>query len=786
MQNNKKINRHTFEHGAMSIIQLGEELIGHPSTAINELVKNGYDADATECYVYIHIDNNKSFLIVYDDGLGMSNEILFGDWLHPSISKKREPGAKSQIFERSFLGNKGIGRLAAMALGKILTVVSKTNNENKFNWVSLNSDLFRSEKLISKINFPGDQIDEFQNLFTDTELLELRDTNINNTLIELISDNKFFKSNEGTLVIIENIDQSLLKIFERDFDEQNENQDLVTFSDTTIYRGLSILITPLKLSMDIQNELLTKSIIDKKKKIAKDKSTFDLFFGTNKISSNQKFDFIPVKPINILQKFDYRVIGKVTSTGEVNGKFVCKRLKEHGFSEGFLILNNEVFDQEYKKLKMRKKPEELSIAEWNKSAGEFYFDIRIYDRGEEDSKNKLYNLIQANSLSQKKKIVDDLLGFRISKNGFGVKPYGEEIKDWLGLGQLRVQNPGQNVSTNQILGYIFFYSPENDGLKEKTNREGFYENKSFIDVKHILQVIFKNIGRLRYNFRLKNNLGRIPHNRLQRPDTEAYIHFIKQNPDHNLLMKKSDEFVQEITTALDNMEDTLSFSQRLASLGTGLELVYHELTQPISKIGGAKTILANYSNKINNINTRNMYIKEISNIGNYIAQLEELKTSLKPAIGKSRPRKFKPLSTFKKVCYLFKKDFQEDLINLIIEVEADEFEITDYEYSLWITFLNIINNAVYWLKLDDKKNKTISFKIDNNDSILVANNGPYIPEDSISSIFEYGFTLRKEKNATGLGLAFSKNILNLNNWEISADNRIDGPVFIISKRNKDA
>lgn len=29
-----------FEHGAMSIIQMGEELIEHPSTAVNELVKN--------------------------------------------------------------------------------------------------------------------------------------------------------------------------------------------------------------------------------------------------------------------------------------------------------------------------------------------------------------------------------------------------------------------------------------------------------------------------------------------------------------------------------------------------------------------------------------------------------------------------------------------------------------------------------------------------------------------------------------------------------------------------
>jgi len=138
------IKRHVFEPGAMSIIQMGEELIGHPSTAINELVKNGYDADATEVTVYIHIESERSFLMVFDNGLGMSNQTLFGDWLRPSSSSKRTPYAKSQIFERSFLGSKGIGRLAAMALGKTLTVISKTDDEQFYNWLSLNSEYFKS------------------------------------------------------------------------------------------------------------------------------------------------------------------------------------------------------------------------------------------------------------------------------------------------------------------------------------------------------------------------------------------------------------------------------------------------------------------------------------------------------------------------------------------------------------------------------------------------------------------------------------------------------------------
>jgi len=775
------IKRHVFEPGAMSIIQMGEELIGHPSTAINELVKNGYDADATEVTVYIHIESERSFLMVFDNGLGMSNQTLFGDWLRPSSSSKRTPYAKSQIFERSFLGSKGIGRLAAMALGKTLTVISKTDDEQFYNWLSLNSEYFKTEKLLSQVNFPGDTIASYEELFIDDDLLNIRLEAKNNALLYFLQGSKFKSFREGTLIIIENIDDSLKAIFNKDFEE---NANVVTLAETSIYRGLSVLITPLKLNVEIQNELLSKGIIDIKQSISKGISTFEILYGTNLISPLELENLVPVRPISLLENFDYRFLGKATRSGEIRGEFLCQRLPEYSFRQPLEINSEEVFDQDFKRAKIQKKPDEIRDEQWNAEAGEFYFDIRIYDRGEEESRKKLFGLIQANSDAQKKQIIDGLLGLRISKNGFGVKPYGEESKDWLNLGQARVQNPGQNVSTNQILGYVFFYTPENDGLKEKTNREGFYENKAFIDVKHILQVLFKNIGQLRYNYRLRYNLGRIPINRLNRPDTQSFIEFIKTQPNQELILKKSEEFVEQVTTALDNMGDTLSFSQRLASLGTGLELVYHELSQPIAKIGGSRALLIRRVNKIQDAETKNFFIKEITSIGSFVAELDELKSSLKPAIGKSVPKLFKPNHTFKKVCYLFRRDFEEENIELLIQAGSDNYEIEDLEYTLWIAFLNIVNNAFYWLKLNKTQERHITFSIEANQRIVIANNGPFIPPEDIDLIFEYGFTLKKEKNATGLGLAFTKNILNLNNWAISAENRKDGPVFLIFKANE--
>ncbi|MBS1595762.1 MAG: sensor histidine kinase [Bacteroidetes bacterium] len=777
----RKIKKHSFEPGAMSIIQMGEELIGHPTTAINELVKNGYDADATEVLVYVNVNPVNSFALIFDNGLGMESKTLFGDWLKPSISSKRKKGAKSEIFERSYLGSKGIGRLASMALGRHVTVITKRAHEKEYNWLTLDSFAFKGDKLLRQIKFPGDQIDNYSKLFIDPDLLRLRSTTRNQDAIDLMASKKIGKFKEGTLIIVENVDDSVKSLFQRDFEDQNELEDATTIANTDIYKALSILITPLKLDNEIQKELLKEKIVGDKRAISKDNSTFDIFFGSNYIPSEERYLFLPVRPISIMEKYDYRAIGKVTKEGNIIGKYSCNRLAEFAYSEDFIITNEIVFSKDFKKTKGTKKPDELTDIEWNADTGEFYFDIRVYDRGEEDSREKLYSLVEANSVDAKRKLIDNLLGLRISKNGFGVKPYGEEVKDWLDLSQIRVQNPGQSISINQFLGYVFFYSPENDGLKEKTNREGFYENKAFVETKNIIQVIVKNIGQLRYNFRLRHNLGRTIKNKLQRPNVEKFLDFVKTASDQETVIKRSEEFVKEITTALDTMEDTLSFSQRLASLGTGLELIYHELSQPVAKIGGSRAILKQKTGKISDVELRGLFIEELSHIGSYVAELDELKTSLKPAVGKSRQQIFKPINLFKKVCYLFRRDIADDNIEILFQKEAENFEINDFEYALWISFLNILNNAVYWLRINKDEKKYISFSLEGN-SIIIANNSPLIPEEYIDMIFEYGVTLKKEKNATGLGLAFTKNILNLNNWTIVAENRKEGPAFIITKR----
>ena len=764
----------------MSIIQMGEELIGHPSTAINELVKNSYDADAGKCWVYTQYDKNpeKNFLIIKDDGLGMDNKTLFGDWLRPSKSSKRDSDKESrvsEIYNRKYLGSKGIGRLAAMALGQYLTVVTKQSKEKKYNWIRVDREGFRVESLLNTINFPGGEISNYLELFSDKEILEESKLSPNGNLINILSHSPFQDFNEGTTIIIQNLDSSINTLVEEEFEKSDIDQ-------TSIFKSLRDLITPLLLNNKIQDELLESEIIDEKLKIDNGEGTFELFYGINFIKNQIKgtVDFLAIEPSSILDHFDYRVYGKAFHDGSATFRYLCKRF-DYDPEDKIIDVSSEFnMSEEDSKIRIIEELEKDEEENKNIGVGEFYFDIRIYDL-DSDAKEKMVKILKAKGRKEANETFTKFLGLRVSKNGFGVKPYGEEQHDWMGLGAKRVQKHIVSIGPNQIIGNIFLYSPQNDGLKEKTNREGFYESKEFVNFKKIVAGILEETGRIRSKYRIKHGLGRKTINKLNRPDTEKFIQYILSQSENEELISKTKQFVIETNDALDNMEGSLTFSQRLASLGTGLELVYHELAQPIGVLGGVKTSLElNIANVKDEILKSKLLVR-IENMGGAIDLLEELKKAMQPAIGRSIPRNFKPSETFKKVCYLFEKIFEDEKIILEVKNNSLGFVIKSYEYLFWVSFLNILNNAVYWLKFVDKK--IIVFEIED-DKIIISNTGPKIPEEDLQVIFEYGVTAKKEKNATGLGLSFTRNMLISNGWVIFAENRSYGPAFIIQREKK--
>lgn len=109
--NNKNINV-GFTVDAGLIQRLGYELVGRAETALSELIKNSYDADATLVDVeFINTDNINGTLIIRDNGMGMTQEQLINGFMRISSSDKLH-NPISEKFKRTKAGRKGIGRFA--------------------------------------------------------------------------------------------------------------------------------------------------------------------------------------------------------------------------------------------------------------------------------------------------------------------------------------------------------------------------------------------------------------------------------------------------------------------------------------------------------------------------------------------------------------------------------------------------------------------------------------------------------------------------------------------------
>ena len=109
--------------------ELGERLVKQPEVAVVELIKNAYDADATECTV--EFDPPRS-ITVTDDGVGMTFARFAAGWMRIGTSAK-EDVQFSDKYWRLITGEKGIGRFAVRFLGRALNLESVAyDNERGF------------------------------------------------------------------------------------------------------------------------------------------------------------------------------------------------------------------------------------------------------------------------------------------------------------------------------------------------------------------------------------------------------------------------------------------------------------------------------------------------------------------------------------------------------------------------------------------------------------------------------------------------------------------------------
>lgn len=245
----------------------------------------------------------------------------------------------------------------------------------------------------------------------------------------------------------------------------------------------------------------------------------------------------------------------------------------------------------------------------------------------------------------------------------------------------------------------------------------------------------------------------------------------------NLKRIKSEE-VRKNLEKIQEYQEQLNHSARLASIGELVDSVAHEINTPMGIISAhADSILL--QDEKTNIHKEELEIikKQTKRVSEYTKSL--LNFSKRIAFN---PEKVDVKDLINESVYLLQPRFREKKIQIIKDIPAEEMIIMGDKRQLEQVLINIFNNAIDSFSTEGKiiiKLKEINIlqdKISHNQltecvSILITDNGTGIMKDNLTKIFD-PFYSTKEKNGTGLGLSITKSIIQRHKGNIEVTSEV--------------
>lgn len=806
-----------FNVSAAVVRQLGEELVSDEVTAIVELVKNAYDADASYANVVVNTKDSlpnattkfpdaRGFVTIEDDGFGMNEEEITGGWLMISLSHKRQmkSSGKKTPKGRTPLGDKGLGRLSTQKLGDNLEMVTRKDGIDSSSRVSFSWAAFSDDRSLSDVPVS----------------------------IETMSDPERAK---GTLLTISGLRNP--KVWEGSAADQ-----LVT--------DLSQIISPFP---EARPFLVTLKI---------DGRPIDLGQVSERVRNAAIGRF----------RFQFRD-GRLKIDGQIR---LAKLLgnEPDAFSALIAADNGRAF---FEYLSKKSLPVSLQYPGDKVHFATFSYEVALSSLGDVDTVPmagdadrrvpadpgpfsgeidefllradprtvKLAGLSNANEVQQ---IVKRQAGIKVFRDGFGIKPYGINGQDWLRLGAgwtsagsyygLRPQN---------VLGFVLISEEHNSNLKEKTDREGFVSNPWSQNFQRLVMQVPDIVSRLYETMRRTFNEYRQAANEKVRPlgpTTQTVANAssvaerlasytaraaslsggalaarerIRQVTDRihktpilssaaerelsellgeanaaleasTALFTEMDEYttqaraladiVASLAPRLDVMSDQLNDFSELAGLGLVAETLSHEVQNQTDRL------MQQASGAVRKGQAARPQNRDLIQFGqevtSTVSALRKLVEHLGPSLRYQRDKieTIEISSLLKEVKDHFDTRWQGDHFDCSLRLTGSDFDIETNRGRMLQILDNLLLNSEYWLKEIKKRDSKFrpEITIDYEPYRLhVSDNGLGVEKSVEEALFEPFVTLKPKQQGRGLGLFINAQIME----------SIGGRITLLPDRNED-
>jgi len=263
--------------------------------------------------------------------------------------------------------------------------------------------------------------------------------------------------------------------------------------------------------------------------------------------------------------------------------------------------------------------------------------------------------------------------------------------------------------------------------------------------------------------------------------------FLREQIDNELLplvehIKRLDFDINEelVQGAYKAEYETIKYqweqTKETAQLGIAVEIIDHEFNQLYATIN---YLLRRLDDEISGQSPKRFeYLKK------NFKQLEDKYALLSPLyrISGVVPKEVTGKDIYNYLQQFFSSKLEDEKIEFIASAAFKKYTIRIKEPVIYTVFINIVNNAIYWLRNAEVKRLELDYRPDTKE-ILILNSGVKIEKHRLEKVFELFYSTRP--NGRGIGLYLAKQSLNENYLDIYATNdkqynRLNGACFVIA------
>lgn len=491
-----------------------------------------------------------------------------------------------------------------------------------------------------------------------------------------------------------------------------------------------------------------------------------------------------IEAFPIIELFDYKISGLITEDGIVNALY--ENNTEPNLPADVINIKIEVgVNEQY--------------------CGPVEFDLRIFDRDPEAISNLIdKGLIDpisnlAVGKREARRMLDEVYGVNLYREGFRIRPYGNGGIDWLNLDKDRIQNFSLRVSNNQVVGFVNIKPERISHLEEKSARDGLKENSYYFGLVRLLKSVLKELEERRFSYRQKTGKGRQTKNVAQEIENLFDYSTLTEEVSNKLShLRIEGSVVNEISKIihkdaerkskfLENIQNTIAIYQGQATLGKIVTVLLHEGRKPVHYFKQQSPNLSRWLThyKAERRWDNDLFDDILSRLESFKQQSEilaDLFRRLDPLAKQNRGEKkeFYIKQAILKSFRIFESQLSDS--HILYQVECnDDVKMRGWEEDLIIALTNLIENSIYWVNQEAIETKKINIEVINNDEIIIhyKDSGPGIEKLNIESgvIFEPGFS--KKLDGTGLGLPIAGEAIERLNGTITAHHSDSGAYFTL-------